>query len=162
MPKLIRLLPAEVDVENLLQDLQQAGISLEQVQIVSDDRSARTLLGCDPVCTLRRYGLIGTLIGGGTYTIFAAIAAYCECALFGFGISIGLGVFLGGVLAGAFVGGLLGLLVGLGLYEEADYRYMDALRGGGQVLVVNTSRQEAPHVQHLLEQKQALIVKPAA
>lgn len=162
MPKMISLLPEEVDVADVLQDLQQAGVSQERIQVVTDEKDARSLLGCDPVCTVRRYGLIGMLIGAGTYTIYAAIAAYCECVLFGFDYSIGAGVFLGGVLAGAFVGGLLGLLVGFGLYEEADNRYVEALLRGGRVLVVNTSRQEALQVQRLLEQEQAWVVNPVA
>ena len=93
------------------------------------------------------------------YGIFGFFAGQCQCNLLQFGRVYGLGTFIGGVLAGAFVGGAIGCLIGIAELEENDRLYIQGVRIGGKVVLIQTENRNSEKVKHILEQEHASGVK---
>lgn len=142
MNTIIGLLPSQQDPIAEVEKLVDAGISKENIFVLTHEKSIREILGCDPICTVRFYAIWGALICGAIYSIFGILAAWCECNLFGFDQTNGVLTLMGGVLAGGFVGAVLGAIIGLGKSEENTHLYTQGARMGNRVLVLRSESRD--------------------
>jgi hypothetical protein len=159
MKTIIGLVGSSVDIAQPIHRLQDSGITDDRVSVISQEKAVRKLLGCEPSCVVMRYAAWGAAIGIAIYGIFAVFAALCQCGLMQYGRAYGIGTFLGGVLAGAFVGVVLGALVGMAEFEKDTHLYVQGVRMGDQVIVVQASETEIETVRAVLLQERASGVK---
>lgn len=152
MNTIIGLLPSQSDPISEIEKLVDTGIPEEDVSVLTQEKAIREILGCDPICTIRYYAIWGALIGGAIYSVFGALAAWCECNLFGFDQTNGLLTLMGGVLAGGFVGGVLGAIIGLGKSEENTHLYTQGARMGNRVIVLRTESGNVEKAKTMLSQ----------
>lgn len=146
-------------VEPAVSRLNEAGISNDRIQVVSNPDSVSRLLGCDPICMIGNYAVMGAAISVGIYLVFGMAAALCQCNLMQFGLGYGIGTFLGAILAGTFVGGVIGLLVGADRAERDSHLYVQGTRSGGKVVFIRLSDRDNDRVKEILQQENALGVR---
>jgi hypothetical protein len=141
------------------QRLKEAGLGEDRINIITEENSIRKLLNCEPMCVVARFALRGAILGVAVYALFAVFAGLCQCDLFHFGQAYGVGTFLGGILAGVFVGGGLGSLVGAAQFEQDSHVYIQGVRMGGRVILIQTQDAETDLVKRILEEERAFDVK---
>jgi hypothetical protein len=159
MRSIIGLILRESAVDTAVERLEEAGISEEQISILSNPKTINALLGCDPACVIKNYTVWGAVIGIGIYAIFGMAAAICQCNLMQYGQEYGIGAFLGAVLAGTFVGGIIGVLVGSGEAEKDTHLYVQGIRLGGKVISIQVLEGDVDHVKHILAMENVTGVK---
>jgi hypothetical protein len=159
MRSIIGLILRESAVDTAVERLEEAGISEEQISILSNPKTINALLGCDPACVIKNYTVWGAVIGIGIYAIFGMAAAICQCNLMQYGQEYGIGAFLGAVLAGTFVGGIIGFLVGSGEAEKDTHLYVQGIRLGGKVISIQVLEGDVDHVKHILAMENVTGVK---
>jgi len=150
MSKIIGLLPGGSNIQLRLNELEQQGLSSADIQILNRENNVWDALGCEPFCKVRDSAIVGALIGGSIYAVFGLVAAWCECNLLGFGGPYGMFTLVAGILAGLFVGGALGALVGLANSESGAHLYIQGVRMGDQMVVIEVPDQKVDIVKNLL------------
>ena len=159
MKSIIGLFSYESAVNPAVERLKDAGIAGDQISILSNPKTIDELFGCDPVCVIKNYTVWGILIGIGTYAIFGAAAALCQCNLMQYGQVYGIGTFLGAILAGAFVGGVIGVLVGAGEAEKDTHLYVQGVHLGGRVISIQVPDENVEPVKQILAEENVTGVK---
>ena len=150
MRSIIGLVLSEDVLEPTIIRLKGAGITEEQISIVSNPNAINKLFECDPTCVIKNYTIWGAAIGMGVYAIYGTAAALCECNLMHFGQEYGVLAFLGSLMAGAFVGGIIGALAGIGEADKDKHLYIQGTRLGGKVIAVQVDIENAERVKDLL------------
>jgi hypothetical protein len=159
MGTIISLLPTERDAASEVERLVKTGIPKRKIQILTQDKAIRDIFGCDPICTIRNYAILGALLVGSIYMIFGIVATWCECNLMGFDHSFGLLTLFGGVLAGGFVGGVLGAIIGLGESEKETHLYIQKAHQGAKVILIKTTKEEADQTKIMLQHEGYMGIK---
>ena len=159
MKSIIGLFRNEVPVYPALERLKEAGVAEEQISLISNPDSVNKLVGCDPVCVIKNYTIMGAAIGMGIYAIFGLVAGLCQCNLMHYGPIYGVGAFLGAVLAGTFVGGIIGVLVGAAEAEKDTQLYVQGIRLGGKMISIQVAEKDAERVKHILALENVTEVK---
>jgi hypothetical protein len=155
MNAVIGLFRGEAQASRSIGSLREIGLGEGDIRLLSQEDAIRKLLGCAPTCIVPTYAVWGALIGVAIYAIFGLAAARCQCNLLGLRGVFGVGAFIGAVLAGAFVGGFLGFILGFAEFEEDSHLYVQGVRLGGRVIVVQAGEGEAEKVKRLLEGENA-------
>lgn len=143
----IGIVDSEVQAENLLQDLQQAGFPTSDVSAILPDKRGTKDFAHEHNTKAPEGAAIGGASGGvlgGTLGLLAGIGALAIPGLGAFIAAGPLMAALSGAAAGAAVGGITGALIGLGIPEIEAKMYEGKLRGG-QILVavhVDSSEEE--------------------
>jgi hypothetical protein len=153
MAAVIGLFRNEVDVSAAIQKLNQAGFPQESIEIQTNPSLIKGLLGCKATKTVTKYAAWGALFGIAVYLIFTLVAGWCECTIFGFGRNLAFIIVLAGLLIGTIIGALMGCLVGVDQYEKDTHLYVQGMRQGGRLIIVQASEADAKRVQSLLEQE---------
>lgn len=159
MQTVIGILSKQVSPDPDLQELMGTRNGTEQVHILASVQAVQEILDCDPRDLLQKYILWGAALGMLTYLPFAALAAFCECGLNGFGQVYGAGTFFGGLLAGALVGSAIGALVGAGEAEKDTHCYIQHVRSGDRVIAVITEQENTAQIIKILQQKRVSAIK---
>lgn len=150
MRKIIGLLPGGSNIQLQFNELELQGLSSEDIHILNRENNVRDALGCEPFCKVRDSSLLGALIGITIYAVFGLVAAWCECNLLGYGGPYGIFTLVGGILAGLFVGGSLGALVGLANSESGAHLYIQGVRMGDEMVVIEVPDQKVEIIKNLL------------
>jgi len=159
MKSIIGLLNSEVIVDSTIVRIEEAGLAGERISIISNPKTINSLLGCDQVCVIKNYTVLGAAIGIGIYAAFGLTAALCECNMMHYGQEFGAVVFIGSLLAGTLVGGIIGVLVGAGEAEKDTHLYTQGIRLGGRVLCIEVDDEDAERVKHILAMENVSGVK---
>jgi hypothetical protein len=157
--KIIGLLPKNKDLERELRQLEKAGFGEGQITTLSRAKDIFQLLNCQPASTTVVCMVCGALLVGGFYTVAAALAGWCECNLFGFGIEIAVDTLIAGILVGSFIGAVLGMFIGVGNYEAKTHLYTQGTHSGGQVIVLDTEQEEEAKAIQILKKEGFIGVK---
>ena len=159
MVSVIGLFWRGVDVDGPIQELKAGDIPQEGIHLETSDNAVLKLLGKKPYQVIKKYAVWGAFAGMVTYALFALLAGWCECNLFYFKQIIGIGALLGGILAGIFVGGFIGVLIGAGESERDTHLYVQGVRTGGKLLVIDVNEDQAERVMSILKEQNAHGVK---
>jgi hypothetical protein len=159
MQSIIGLLDSTTPVESAVRKIKEAGISEDRIRVLSNPQSINKLFGCDPLCMVGNYAIVGAAISAGIYAIFGLAAAMCQCNLMHYGQGYGIGTLLGALLAGTFVGGVIGMLVGMDEAEKNSHLYVQGARLGGKVIAIQLSEDDIERVKIILVNENALGVK---
>jgi uncharacterized membrane protein len=134
----VSIVKTEAQAALIVEDLQKAGFSMDDVSVLVPAGSRQHELGHEKNTKMPEGAATGAATGGvlgGTLGLLAGIGAI---AIPGLGPFIAAGPImglLGGAAAGATAGGLTGALVGLGIPEYEAKQYESRLRNGGNLLI---------------------------
>lgn len=141
----IGVVDAEVQAENVVARLRDAGFATSDVSAIFPDRRGTRDFAHENHTKAPEGAVTGAAGGGllgGTLGLLAGIGAL---AIPGFGPFIAAGPLmaaLSGAAAGAAVGGVAGALIGLGIPEIEAKAYEGKLRGGNILLAVHVDSSE--------------------
>jgi len=151
MSTVIGLLTEEQKINRELNLLDKAGFIEENIQVITLDRQVEKFFSHEKYSVIARYAGWGAFIVGVIYTVFALVAAWCECNLFHYSFTISFEIVLIGILVGGFIGGFLGLISGIAEYENAITPYTQGVRRGGKVIAVQVDEGESEKAQQVLQ-----------
>ncbi|HVY26455.1 MAG TPA: DUF3341 domain-containing protein [Polyangiaceae bacterium] len=143
----IGIVDAEIQAENVVQRLNQAGFSNADISAIFPDKHGTRDFAHEHHTKAPEgavTGVAGGGIVGGTLGLLAGIGAIAIPGLGPFIAAGPLMAALSGAAAGAAVGGVAGALIGLGIPEVEAKAYEGKLRGGSILVAahVDTSEQE--------------------
>ena len=159
MKTVIGLYPSKQDVSEQCKRIEEAGFTEDCLSVITQAKSIKCLLGCNPTQTIRRYASWGAILGMAIYGIFVLVAVWCDCIIYPISQLIALEIALGGILVGAFFGGFLGLFVGWAEYESDTHLYTQGITFGDKVFVLKTEVEHAEKAMEALSQVGCLGVR---
>jgi len=138
---------------------EQAGFTKDHFSVISEDKPARCLLGCDPTKIVTRYASWGAITGIIVYGVFILFAAWCDCTIYSISQVLASEIVIVGILAGSFVGGLLGVFIGYAEYEKDTHLYLQGIQLGDKLFVLETEKKDAEKAVQVLEDAGCLGVR---
>jgi sodium--glutamate symport carrier gltS len=142
MRTVIGLFPSRQDVNQEIEQLEEAGFSRENIHVLANSRAIKDLIGCDPSCIVAKYVSWGALLGICVYGVFFIAAAWCDCNIYPISQTIAVEIALAGALFGTIIGGILGLFVGLAEYEGETHLYIQGINLGEKVIALDANQSE--------------------
>ncbi|MDV7391492.1 hypothetical protein RZS08_09075, partial [Arthrospira platensis SPKY1] len=106
-----------------------------------------------------RYAAIGAALGVLLYGPVGFFAGYLDCKLMGCNQAIGATFLALGLLIGLVGGGVLGAVIGLNNLEQHLYAYVEGVRRGELLLMVEAPAPLGKAVVSLLRQEQGTVVR---
>jgi hypothetical protein len=153
----------EINIEPILNKLRQYGFAEEQISILTQESAIRKSLGCEPISLVPKYASWGVVFGIATYGVFGLAAVWCQCNLLSFEQTYGIVSLSGALLAGAFIGGFIGCFLGVAQSEEDSRPYVQGVRMGGKVIIVQADDVDIEKARNILSQEnghEIRIIKP--
>lgn len=149
MNTVIGLLSNEQNINRELNLLDRAGFAEDDVQVITLDREVEKLLNHE------KYGLVAEYAGwgaflGAIFTVFAFVAAWCECNFLHHSLNFSFEIIPVGLLVGGFIGGFLGLISGIADSENEINPYIQEVRRGGKVIAVQVDEEETEKAKQVL------------
>jgi hypothetical protein len=151
MNTVIGLISDEQKINRELSLLNKAGFSEDNIQVFSLDRELEKFFSHEKYSVIARYAGWGAFIVGVIYTVFALVAAWCDCNLLHYSFKISFEIIPVGLLVGGFIGGFLGLISGIAEYENEITPYTQGVRRGGKVIAVQVDEEETEKAKQVLQ-----------
>ena len=152
MITVIGLFPANQEVSQEIEQLEEAGFAKDNIRVLTKDRPVKKLLGCEPNRIVAEYASWGALLGITVYGIFILVAVWCDCILYPISQLIAFEIVLIGILIGALIGGIIGVFTGLAEYEKETHLYTQGINIGDKVFVLQTERGDMEKAIEILNQ----------
>ena len=159
MKTVIGLYHAHEPIDKQIMLIEKAGFTRDLVSVISEDNSARRLLGCDPIKIVSLYASWGALSGMMIYGVFMLFAAVCDCMIYAINQLLASEIVFAGLLAGSVIGGLLGIFIGLAEYEQNTHLYLQGIQFGNKLLVIETHTKDAEKAVQVLKDTGCLGVR---
>jgi hypothetical protein len=151
MNAVIGLITDEQKINQELSLLNKAGFTEDNIQVFSLDREVEKFFSHEKYSIIGRYAGWGAFIAGVIYTIFALVAAWCDCNLLHYSQEISFVIVPVGLLVGGLIGGFLGLISGIAEYENEITPYTQGVRMGGKVIAVQVDEGESEKAKQVLQ-----------
>ena len=151
MTRVIGLISGKQTITRELNLLYEAGFTENDIQVITLNREVEKLLGHKKYNIIANYAVWGAFIGGAIYTIFTLVAAWCNCNLLNFSLTISLEIVLVSIFVGGFIGGFLGLISGIGKYENEITPYTQGVRKGEKLIAVQVDEKEIEKAKQILQ-----------
>jgi len=148
----IGLYPSKQDVSVQCKRIEEAGFTKDCLSVITQEKSIKCLLGCEPNQIIARYASWGAILGIAIYGIFVLVAVWCDCIIYPISQLIAIEIVIGGIAAGAFFGGFLGVFVGWAEYENDTHLYTQGVNLGEKVFVLQTEVEHAEKAMETLRQ----------
>lgn len=136
----VGLVDSEVQAENLVQQLNSAGVPSSDISVIFPDKHGTRDFAHEHNTKAPEGAVVGGASGGvigGTIGLLAGIGALAIPGLGPFIAAGPLMATLSGAAAGAAVGGVAGALIGLGIPELEAKAYEGKLRGGNVLVAAH-------------------------
>ena len=160
METIVCLIPYDEHVATAREDLMMAGIAVNDIRVLLQPASVwQRLKGPLKIRKVFRYAALGALVGLAIGALYGLPAGYLNCTLMNCPIktSVILGVLI--TLFWIFGGGLVGAIVGLDKLEHDLHSYVEGVRRGEAVMVVDATGKQASKVMRILRQDQGTVVR---
>jgi hypothetical protein len=141
----IGIVDAEIQAENIVQRLNQAGFPNSDISAIFPDRHGTRDFAHEHHTKAPEGAITGVAGGGVVGGALGLLAGIGALAIPGFGPFIAAGPLmatLSGAAAGATVGGIAGALIGLGIPEVEAKAYEGKLRGGSVLVAAHVDNDD--------------------
>jgi len=162
MDTVIGLFPCNQKVNHQIQNLTEAGFSLNRMEVITHGSAIQKVLGINRNQIVLNYAIIGALVGISIYGTFAFAAGWCECAYFNFSKTILYEILGLGILVGVIIGGIIGGITGMAKYENATHLYTRGISLGDKVFVLKTEPDKLEKAKQVLTNMGCIGVKTVA
>ncbi len=152
METILGLVPDDVLAAEAKQEFKSAGFQENKIRVLrKPDDVWNRLNGHKKSRVLFRNVAIGAIFGLALGLLYGTTTGYCNCKLTDCPTGSSLVCLLLIVLFCIFVGGFFSALYSLGQLDRSLYSYVEGVRHGQVLLVVEASRENAPKIQRILE-----------
>jgi hypothetical protein len=153
------IVPDILRVQNVLNDLRQAGFSTEEVSVLLPDRSGTRDFALEHGTKAPEGAATGAGAGGAIGATFGWLAGIGALAIPGIGPFLAAGPILAalsGAAVGAAVGGVAGGLIGMGVPEFEAKQYEGHLKDGNVLISVHVDdAEQIKRAKEIFERHQA-------
>ena len=159
METIVCLVPNDEHVATARQDLMMTGIPENEITVLLQPASVwQRLKGPLKIRRVFRYAAIGALFGLAIGALYGVPAGYLNCTLMNCPIktSVILGVLI--TLFWILGGGLVGAIVGLDRLEHDLYSYVEGVRRGEALFVVEAPEERAQEAVQILRQERGTVI----
>lgn len=161
MTTLAGLIPNDEHVDHVVESLESEGIFSDRYQILTRPADVwQRLNGHRRLQIVFRNALRGMLIGLGIGMLYGVPAGFFNCRLMNCELSTSLVMLLLISLYWVAGGAVLGAIIGLDRLERPLYSYVEGVRRGEALMVVETTEAEAPEVFEILTHETGSMVQP--
>lgn len=139
---IVGIAKSQFEVENVVDDLQRAGVSASDISILIPDSGGVPETGTVKATKAPEGATTGAVAGGITGGTLGLLAGIGSLAIPGVGPFIAAGPImaaLSGAAIGAGTGGVIGALVGLGIPELEAKVYEERIKKGGYLVAVHVA-----------------------
>jgi hypothetical protein len=160
MKTLIGLIPDREHARAASGALRVAGISTGSTSALSRPAEVwERLGGRAKLQVVSRDGAIGAFLGLGVSAIYAVPLVIMYCPEMGCASSTRFLLLAVMAFSWTLIGALLGTIVGADQLEQDLYSYVEGVRHGGVLLVVQTPDEQAATIARILQQEKGLLVE---
>lgn len=160
MSTVVGLVPPGQQTEKVQNQLTQMGIAAEQVKVLARPGDVWEQLGGHyKVRIVFRYAALGAALGMLLYGPIGFLAGYWDCKYLGCSQGIGLTFLALGLVIGVIGGGVLFAIIGLNNLEQHLYSYVEGVRRGELLLVVDAPVNLSQQVIALLRREEGTVVR---
>jgi hypothetical protein len=138
--------------------LQVAGVGQDKVAVLDDTHQVWERMDCSHRQSLFKDAATGAALVGTIYAVFGLFAGVCD-SLIGFPTGSCIGATIVFLLIGAFLGAFLGAFIGRAEAEKATHLYLEGVRRGFLLMLVQVEESNKTRVMRILEQENALQVR---
>lgn len=149
MKTITRVYDTYQQAQQLVNDLEEAGISSANISIIANKHVSNEHQDVEPSSGAASGAGLGAAVGGGA----GLLAGLGLLAIPGLGPVVAAGWLAAtalGAAGGAAAGGIIGLLVGTGVNEADAHVYSEAIRRGGTMVTVRYDEQQEMNVTRAL------------
>jgi hypothetical protein len=146
-------------VDRIVQCLTKAGITKQNIAVVTDDRLALKILDGDLYRTIGKDALIGALFGIAIFSPYGVMAAWSGVHFFGYSPTYVAVTTIAYFLIGGLFGAFMAHLIGVDIVESNTQLYIKGIALGGALLIVQANDKRAAQVKTILEQENVLGAK---
>ena len=152
METIVGLVPDDVHVAEAKQEMKSAGFDENAIRVLRKPDDVWNLLGGHKKSrVLFRNVAIGAIFGLVLGILYGTTTGYCNCTLMACPVGSSMICLVLIVLFCTFVGGFFSALISLGQLDRSLYSYVEGVRHGQILLVVEASRENGPKIQRILE-----------
>lgn len=159
MKTVISLIPNDEHLVEAKKELTKAGFGESKTSILFQPADVwRRLEGQQKVRIVFKNGAVGALIGLFVAALYGVPAGILNCQFMN--CSVGMSATFWALISLYWVaaGGFLGALVGLDKLEDDLYSYVEGVRRGEALFVVETSEEKAVEARRILQQEHGTVI----
>ena len=161
---MVQLFDSAQEADEVLQELQVAGVRLESIQKAAFDDTIELYKG---IGTTVFETIISGAVGGALWgSLIGAIAGISTQQVASLGssplpvIDLWSLTALAGILGGAIIGGILGLALGIGISEDDTYLYDESIQHGQMILMALVDGVHAPEARRIMARPNFTVKAP--
>jgi hypothetical protein len=159
MDTIISLIPDDEHVTAARQELEEAGIAKNKIDILSQPSDVwRRLGGRLKIRVVFKDAAMGALIGLFIGALYGIPAGVFNCRFMNCSLETSVILWVLASLFWVAVGGFIGAIVGLDRFEEEFYSYVEGVQRGEALFVVESSDDQAPEAMGILQQENGILI----
>lgn len=163
MKTLVGLIPDTEHVKDTEGMMNAAGIRDYKLNVLDRPGEVwRRLGGHEKMRGVYKHALIGALLGLGVAALYGLPASITTCIYRGCAFSDNMGSLVAISLYWIIAGAFLGAIIGLDRLEQDMYSYVEGVRRGGSLMIVETPDEEVAQVAEILGHEGGLLVHTLA
>lgn len=160
METVVSLIPNDDHVAAARQKLETAGFAAEKINVLFQPAAVwQRLRGRQGIRALAKQTALGALIGLLVGALYGVPAGIFNCKFMNCSLETSVILWALITLFWILAGGFLGSIIGLDKLECNLYSYVEGVRRGEALFVVETKREQVPIAMHILQQAQGTVIQ---
>jgi hypothetical protein len=159
METIVCLIPNDEHLALVKRNLEKAGPATNKVDILFRPAGVwQRLSGHQKVRSVFKWAAAGALIGLGVGAIYGLPASAINCFMLNCSFQTGAVLWVLISLFWVVAGGIIGAIVGLDKLEDDLYSYVEGVRRGEALFVVDTVPEQAQQIVQILREEQGTVI----
>ncbi len=160
METIVSLIPNDEHVTAARQELETAGFAKDKINVLFQPAEVwRQLRGHQGIRAVAKQAALGALLGLLVGAIYGVPAGFFNCQFMNCSLETSVILWALITLFWVLAGGFLGSIIGLDKLERGLYSYVEGVRRGEALLVVEADRDKVPIAMRILQQEQGTVIQ---
>ncbi len=159
MDTIISLIPNDEHVTSARNELEKAGLTQNKINILYRPADVwQRLNGHEKVRTVYKWAAVGALVGLGAGALYGVPAGIFNCFFMDCPLQTSLILWAIISLFWVATGGIIGAIIGLDKLEDDLYSYVEGVRRGEALFVVEAQQEQAQKAIEILRQEHGTVI----